>query len=381
MKGSIYFQKDRGRWIVSWFEDGKIHKITRYNGELMYHRKIAEKCLASIQARKEDSTHGLCRFDIREFTGKNWSDTIDYLETWIEAVEDTLSPATYKDYRNSIRNHLIPFFRSHPVMLHEIQYDTLVTLLNSIKRSGKGKLNVMYCIHACLKFAWKSRRIPDIPPFPERNKYKIQEPTIKWLPEDRQMSIINAIPEINRPVFLWLKYHLRRPGEACVLKWSDYNEINQTFIVRRSISARQVVERTKTGVEHIIPCHVDFIETARVLKANAQSLDSFVFINPLAREDGKRHTLESLNIIWKKACAVVGESIDLYSGLKHSSCSQYINEKGLSLSELQIITDHARLDSVKKYAKVEMDRKRALLERPRLSVVPNFHRKNTGGKK
>jgi hypothetical protein len=57
----------------------------------------------------------------------------------------------------------------------------------------------------------------------------------------------------------------------------------------------------------------------------------------------------------------------MYAGLKHSSCCQYINEKGLSMSDLQTITDHARLDSVKRYAKTELDRKRELMER---KVIP-----------
>jgi hypothetical protein len=67
--------------------------------------------------------------------------------------------------------------------------------------------------------------------------------------------------------------------------------------------------------------------------------------------------------LWKDACKRAGESISMYAGLKHSSCCQYINEKGLSMSDLQAITDHARLDSVKRYAKTELARKRELMER------------------
>jgi len=47
--------------------------------------------------------------------------------------------------------------------------------------------------------------------------------------------------------------------------------------------------------------------------------------------------------------------------LKHSSCSQYINERGLSESELQAVTDHARPESVKRYAKTEVSRVRELM--------------------
>jgi len=62
------------------------------------------------------------------------------------------------------------------------------------------------------------------------------------------------------------------------------------------------------------------------------------------------------------ACEKVGEDIDMYSGLKHSSCSQYINEKHCSLDEVQMMTDHCRRESVKKYAVVQLDEKRRLLE-------------------
>jgi hypothetical protein len=48
---------------------------------------------------------------------------------------------------------------------------------------------------------------------------------------------------------------------------------------------------------------------------------------------------------------------------KHSTYSQYNNEKGLNVDELQMITDHARRGSVLKYADVQIDAKRRLMER------------------
>jgi hypothetical protein len=57
-----------------------------------------------------------------------------------------------------------------------------------------------------------------------------------------------------------------------------------------------------------------------------------------------------------------GEDIGMYSGLKHSSCSQYINQRGYSLDEVQMMTDHARRNSVKRYAAVQLETKRRLLE-------------------
>lgn len=185
---------------------------------------------------------------------------------------------------------------------------------------------------------------------------------INWLPEDRQMKIIGAIPEVHRPIFLWLKYHVRRPSEACALKIEDYDLFNNVFIIRRTLSDRKLVESTKTNAVHIIPCHSDFTEIA---KNQLKKSGDFFFQNPRARKEAKRYTVESLNNLWRAACKAVDENIDLYSGLKHSACCQYLNEKGLHFNELQTITDHANIESVKKYAKYEIDRKRQLLETQR----------------
>jgi hypothetical protein len=40
-----------------------------------------------------------------------------------------------------------------------------------------------------------------------------------------------------------------------------------------------------------------------------------------------------------------------------------VNEHGYSIHDVQMATDHARLESVKKYAKVEVSARKALLEK------------------
>ena len=50
-------------------------------------------------------------------------------------------------------------------MIHEIQFDVLCRLLNEINRKGKGKKNVMYCLHTALKDAQKTGKIIIVPHF------------------------------------------------------------------------------------------------------------------------------------------------------------------------------------------------------------------------
>ena len=232
MSGSIYYREDRGIYAVSWYDKAtkKKHSIYRYNGELMYHEKIAEKCLANIQSEYEKYLRGESAFRIEKYTGKGWTDVIEYFQEWLK-IKKNKKPATYKGYLSYFENWIKPFFEQHPVMLHEVKLDTLYQLLEFIKLSGKGKYNVMNCFHAFMVFAWRSERIPEVPPFPEKSEFGLVQPTIKWLPEERQMNIISAIPEVHRPIFLWLKYHLRRPSEACALKKEDYDLFNNIFTI------------------------------------------------------------------------------------------------------------------------------------------------------
>ena len=90
---------------------------------------------------------------------------------------------------------------------------------------------------------------------------------------------------------------------------------------------------------------------------------------------GGHYTHRVLNKLWNDAAKKNGSSIRLYEGLKHSSCCQYVNEKGLSESELQVITDHARLDSVKRYVKTGMARKLELME---TKVIPINKKRKVG---
>lgn len=400
MKGSIFPQKDRNRWAVNWYcsLNKRSFVITRYRNHFMpitcykigrngkphvddkgcmvpdfkkcQGYKTAQKLLSSMQARWEQHLQGQCQFRIEEFTSKKWTGVNEFFEDWLK-TKAKKKPATYKGYKSYYRNWIKPFFEKNPVMIHEIHLDTLDKLLDSIKLKPKGKYNVMNCFHTFMDYSWRSRKIPEMPPFPKKSDYQLVNPTIKWLSEKRQMTIIYAIPEIDQPVFLWLKYHLRRPSEACALQIEDFDPFNMVFNIKRSISARKLVDSTKTNVEHVIPCHPKFEQIA--LK-HIKRQGKFFFTNPLARKEGKRYTNESLNNIWKKACKEVGEDIDLYSGLKHSSCSQYINEKGLNLLDLQAITDHASIDSVRKYAKIEVSRKRELMSYCKVVELQEYYK-------
>jgi hypothetical protein len=257
LAGSIS-QLPNGKFYVSWYDKKlrKNWKIYKYKGLPLYNREMADKLLSCMQSDVENGCFRLDKYTIGE------TDVVPYLRTWLDAIETTISPATYKDYRNSIENHLALFFHSHPISLHEIQYDNLVQLLASINRKGKGKLNTMMCLHRCLRYAKKSGRIQAMPEFPERHMYQIVDPVIQWLPSERQEAVIKAIPLEHQPIFWWLKYHMRRPSEACALLKEDFDGVS--FTVRRGFSAKRAVDRTKTGDIHIVPAGSAFLPYVQI---------------------------------------------------------------------------------------------------------------------
>ena len=360
MSGSVYFNRDRAQWGVAWNWQGKRYQISRYKGRLMAQTHPnpkrdqgyidAHRLLAQMQGDVENGV-----FRIEKYTGNRYTDVIPFFEQWLN-TKTGKKPGTIRLYSSLFANHIKPFFEENPTQLHEIQLDTLDAMIASISLAPSSKNLCMTIFRAFLDYAWRSKRIPEMPPFPKRSEYGIESPAIKWLPESRQMAAIEAIPEKHRAIFLFLKYHLRRPAEAMALYKMDYDQFGKSFHIRRGISGGQLVTSTKTGAEHIIPCHrAMIVEIERLVGMNESC--PFMFV-----QRGRRYTEGVLNRVWKKACAAVGEDIELYSGLKHSSMSQFVNEKRLSMAELQIISGHKKIESVYKYASVELGRQRELLE-------------------
>jgi integrase len=422
MKGSIFPQRDRGRWAVNWYctIQKRSFVITRYQNNFMpitqfkrtpegipllddkgylipnekkcYGYKLALTLLGTIRTRWEEHLIGKCQFRIEEFTGKNCSDILEYYEQWMkDHIERKRKPATINGYWSYYRNWIKPFFEKNAIMIHEVRASTLNMLLNYIldglekknnhKNKGKTAKNIISALHSMMDYALRDERISIIPPFPKEEDYNIVEPIPQWLNTNEFWEVINKVPSEHRPIFLWMYYHLMREAEACALQWQDWDEINRAFHVCRSISARKVVDSTKTGEIYPTPCHRDFYPYMIQLKKSNGGLKSkYIFTNVKARTPSKRYTNESINNIWKKACKEAGKSIRPYAGTRHSRASQMHNELGMSLPEIQEAGSWKRLESVKKYAKTELSRKRELLERNLTRKDDHYYKATTEGK-
>ena len=107
---------------------------------------------------------------------------------------------------------------------------------------------------------------------------------IEWLPEDRQIKVIEAIPAEHQPIFWWLKHHFRRPSEAMALHKEDYDKERDVFTIRRAFSSKELVQHTKTHRQHVIPCHPDF---KPIVEKMPVTFGPYFFVNPSGQTEGQ----------------------------------------------------------------------------------------------
>ena len=148
-----------------------------------------------------------------------------------------------------------------------------------------------------MDYAHRLKRILVVPPFPKLEDYNLNGKDIDYLLPEDYNKVFSAIPASDKPIFMFLRLHFRRPGEACALHKIDFDPINACFKVRRAISARELVNSVKTNWKtpkiHLVDCDPDFLPIAiRLLKENPDS--PFLFVNPRAREDSGRTHLNQL---------------------------------------------------------------------------------------
>ena len=370
-KGRVYFLKSRRRWYVSWYHSGKEYKVyLNLDGSKLATKAEAESLLNVMRLEDQTST-----FNINKYT-KSFTDTASYLQRWHRNHKHLWKPSTAKTYAGHIRNYLLPFFESNPCNLNDIKRDTLYELLVFCgDKAGSTKAAIFNCLHSCLDDAWQSERIQAIPRFPKRKDFRIIEPEFKWLSEADQIKVLNCIPVEHQPIFWFLKFHMRRPAEARALHKQDYDRDKGLFTICRTISGRELVNQTKTGEVHVIPCHSEFKTMLENVKPNG-ILSPFMFTCKSSHQLSKRYTDAIMNRIWRNAMEEAGlPYLSKYPGTKHSSCTQYLNEKNISLTDLMAITGHKQLQTVARYAKTETSRVRELMETPNLTSIKKERKK------
>lgn len=364
MKGSITYEKNRKAYCVWWYvpEKKRSIPIRYYYGFKLYDMEMADKLLRLIQGTHEKSLRGECVFRIQAFTKRHGMDIIELFESWL-LTKGKNKPGGVATYQSHFKTWIKPFFLDHKYALHEINLDVLSRLkthIENAEKEPKTVKNVLDTMKTFLKYAKRSDFITTVPSFPLKSEYGLGDKYIPTIPRVVQFEIVNLIPEIHQPIFYWLILHPgRRPGEAMAIYKDDYNIFKNSFVIRRGISKRQVVMGPKNMRCHQAACHDEFKPfLEKLMKTEGPHL----FVNPRARRKDKRYCDGTLNRLWNDACEKYGIKIQLYNGTKHSTLDYYYNDLKVSLTDLMDITGHKDLDCIKKYARMNVERQKSILD-------------------
>ncbi len=280
-------KREDGRW------EGRIVVGHKENGDSIFHYVYAptQKELSAKLRQHIETYRGV---DLTEQSGMTLS---EWLDQWLAGMEGTVRPTTFTRYRSTVENHLKPYLGSKKLSqltAKDIQklYETLT---KRGRQDGQGGLSsgtvrgIHTVFHGSLKSAQQASLIAQNPTEElEPPKFRYRD---KQILTDEQLDVfmkVIAEGEIWHDFFYTeLTTGLRR-GEICGLKWEDFDEVNGTLKVRRTVhvekGGRRTTWDTKTnaGTRSItLPS-----STAELLRKRRQStMSDWIFPDPLKPEE------------------------------------------------------------------------------------------------
>ena len=150
--GKVRENKQRGTWYVDIIWEGKRHHIYQMpiNGGFITCTSEAN----AIELRSiinSEIERGI--FNPARYKSAKPMHLSAYADRWLERIESSISSVTMHDYKNSLKNHILPFLGNE--YLPDISSDKIKDFCNQINRGAKGKKNVLGCLHKLMSYAYE----------------------------------------------------------------------------------------------------------------------------------------------------------------------------------------------------------------------------------
>jgi len=273
------------------------------------------------------------------------------LDQWLVSVEGTVRPTTFARYCGTAEKHLKPYLGSKKLSqltAKDIQrlYETLA---KAGRQDGQGGLSsgtirgIHTVFHGALKAARQASLIARNPTEDlEPPKFRYKD---KQVLTDEQLDVFMKVIAKDE---LWYDFFytelttgLRR-GEICGLKWEDFDEINGTLKVSRTVhiekGGRRTTWNTKTSAGTrtiILPT-----STAGLLRNRKQfALSDWIFSDPLKPEEpmNPSSAYSRLKTLLRKA----GLPSIPFHALRHTFATHALTS-GVDVKTLSGILGHTR---------------------------------------
>ncbi len=232
---------------LSW--QGKRIKIySTKNGQPLSSYEQAKRLQEVIVYEIQNHTFNPSKYVKREFKKFLFKNCI---KKWLEFSEEKLKPSSMKDRKRIAKSLLIPYFKR--IDVREIKASHIQDFYASLKKreiSNKTIYNILAELKAFLNFLRKREEIDRVPVFPE---VKVEDKPIVWLTPEMQKKILSYIPDIHKPIFIFMVTYGCRPGEARALMWDAVDFENELIFIKRTFSNKKLVNIPKEGKWKVLP--------------------------------------------------------------------------------------------------------------------------------
>ena len=208
--------------------------------------------------------------------------------------------------------------------------------------------------------------ISEVPNFPSIN---IPQPLFKWLSNEDQTKIFNAIPDEDKPIFAFLFLSGCRPSEARALKVKDVDLQNGIITVHRTFSGKEERMKRKGKRSHavVIPIHPE-IRSMLEKEIMGKHPETYVFLNPRTHRFYSQNTLvKRWNVIRRKLN--IDSSVRLYDATRHSFASNLINQK-VPIAEISRLLGHTNTKTTERYAHVDIQSLKKDIKKVSIIKIP-----------
>ena len=175
------------------------------------------------------------------------------LETWLKGVKPQVERSTFIDYRNIVRNHLIPTFGD--LKLSELTRTHVKDWAAEKDASRKRIANILSPLRQMLADAVDAEKIPKNPlhgwTYKKRDPIKVRDDVDPFTLEE-QAAIIANLPDQAANLFQFAFWTGLRTSELIALEWGDIDSVRGVIWVRRAkVRGELKPPKTEAGIREV----------------------------------------------------------------------------------------------------------------------------------
>lgn len=319
-------------------------------------RKQAELAEARFRVQLDKDNYRIIKKDKFTFA--------EVLDLWLPVYETTVKESTFQIQSDVIRLHISPKF-GH-LLVDKITTAYCQEQVNYWFNHYSKYSNFISLTTRILEYARLNLRTIQENPMKDiirpKPKQKLKEEVYEAPYYDSEqlnhfMTCAETMSSQEHIVFRLIAYTGMRQGEVCGLKWSDFDEVNHTLSVSRTVARgkdyKKILQTPKTtSGERIIPLDdttVDLLKRWRMeqkqlmimLGFNTNTTEQFIITNEKNEFQYSQYPYTVLKKIRKKFNI---DEITVH-GLRHTHCCLLI-EAGVPLKEVQDRLGHEDMNMI-----------------------------------